>query len=77
MKKTTRWHQYLENAIAKSPFGLLDKENIVIDELQEKRYAVCLECPELLHATKQCKKCGCFMQMKTKLVEASCPIGKW
>jgi hypothetical protein len=75
--KPTRWQQYIERSIAKSPFGLLSKENIVIDELQKKRYDICIECPELINATKQCRKCGCFMQMKTKLIDASCPIGKW
>lgn len=43
----------------------------------ENRYSLCLQCPELLKLTKQCKKCGCFMEIKTKLKAATCPIGKW
>jgi len=27
--------------------------------------------------SKQCKKCGCFMAIKTKLQAATCPLGKW
>ena len=25
----------------------------------------------------KCKECGCFMNRKTWLKDASCPIGKW
>ena len=27
--------------------------------------------------TQQCKKCGCFMKIKTKLKNATCPLQKW
>jgi hypothetical protein len=47
------------------------------NELASIRYSICLECPELIKLTKQCRKCGCFMESKTKLETASCPIGKW
>lgn len=46
-------------------------------EVAEERYSLCLSCPELIKTSKQCKKCGCFMNAKTKLKNASCPIGKW
>jgi hypothetical protein len=46
-------------------------------EVAEARYAICKACPELINLTKQCKKCGCFMAMKTKLNNVTCPIGKW
>lgn len=45
--------------------------------LSNKRYNICIECPELIKLTRQCKKCGCFMAVKTKLQNAKCPIGKW
>jgi hypothetical protein len=47
------------------------------DDLRNKRYSICLQCPELISLTKQCKQCGCFMAAKTKLAQATCPIGKW
>jgi hypothetical protein len=25
----------------------------------------------------QCKQCGCFMEFKTRLEAAKCPLGKW
>lgn len=48
----------------------------VSDEQKEIRYSICEECPHLTLA-KTCTKCGCFMSAKTKLLHASCPIGKW
>ena len=45
--------------------------------LSNERYNICLACPELIKLTRQCKKCGCFMAVKTKLQEAKCPLGKW
>jgi hypothetical protein len=63
---------------AARPWDLFNK-NIgrVAESLAKERMALCLECPSLIKATKQCKKCGCFMEAKTKLPNASCPIGKW
>jgi hypothetical protein len=60
------------------PWDLFNK-NIgrVQTEIAEQRLAICKECPELVSATSQCKKCGCLMNLKTKLPNASCPIGKW
>jgi hypothetical protein len=43
----------------------------------ERRYSICKSCPEFIKATKQCKKCGCFMHLKTKLQAATCPMSKW
>ena len=49
----------------------------VTEEESERRYDVCKACPELIELTKQCKQCGCFMAMKTKLAKAECPLKKW
>lgn len=46
-------------------------------EVSEKRYSICESCPEFINFSKQCKKCGCFMTIKTKLQKAQCPINKW
>lgn len=46
-------------------------------EVSEQRFSICKGCPELIKLTKQCKKCGCFMQLKVELKEATCPIGRW
>jgi hypothetical protein len=46
-------------------------------EEADKRYEICNFCPEFVSITKTCKKCGCFMALKTKLKNATCPLGKW
>jgi hypothetical protein len=46
-------------------------------EVAAERLSICKACPELIKATKQCKKCGCIMNLKVKLPHAFCPIDKW
>lgn len=41
------------------------------------RLNTCKECPSLFKPTMQCKECGCFMRIKTRIKSAQCPIGKW
>jgi len=47
------------------------------EEVAQKRLDMCLGCDRLIKITNQCKECGCFMNLKTKLPNAFCPIGKW
>lgn len=47
------------------------------DSYHVARLQICKECPRLFKPTMQCKECGCFMRIKTRLKSASCPIGKW
>lgn len=49
----------------------------VSDEVAAERMSICLECPFLFKISKQCRKCGCMMNLKTKLPNASCPVHKW
>ena len=46
-------------------------------DLIEYRLAICNECPFFNKISKQCRKCGCFMKLKSTLKQASCPVGKW
>ena len=46
-------------------------------ELMEARLSVCQQCPFFLKGSQRCKKCGCFMKLKTTLKQAKCPIGHW
>lgn len=46
-------------------------------DIIEARLAECNDCEHFIKATSQCKKCGCFMKVKTRLATARCPIGKW
>ncbi|CAB4128390.1 hypothetical protein UFOVP225_27 [uncultured Caudovirales phage] len=73
----SRWEQYKEkNGV--TPLDMLNPKTRKIDEsFAEERLNICKSCPELISITHQCKKCGCFMDFKTKLEAAKCPLGKW
>ena len=69
---------YKQRLGATRPWDLLNPNIVHADEQVAKgRMDVCLECPELIGLTKQCKKCGCIMIAKVRLEAATCPIGKW
>jgi len=60
------------------PWDLFNpQEAKVSEEVLEERLSICSGCPQFIKATKQCKKCGCFMKIKAKLENATCPLGKW
>mgnify|MGYP003352943519 CR=1 FL=1 len=46
-------------------------------EIRQERLDICRACPHFISLTSQCRKCGCIMPLKTKLKDASCPVGKW
>jgi hypothetical protein len=73
----SRWEQYKEKN-GTTPLDLLNPATKYIDkETATARMKTCLDCPELISLTQQCKKCGCFMNMKTKFEASKCPLGKW
>lgn len=41
-----------------------------------RRLNICDKC-EFFTKAKRCNQCGCFMVAKTKLKDATCPMGKW
>lgn len=59
-----------------SPLSLLKPSNYGEKDEATTRLSICLDCPSLTKA-KRCKECGCFMVAKTKLKNATCPLGKW
>tara|TARA_Y100000593_G_scaffold92989_1_gene186290 strand:- start:24 stop:434 length:411 start_codon:yes stop_codon:yes gene_type:complete len=59
---------------------------ITPQEIAQKRWEICLECPHLLYDETnpdtnkkdgRCTHCGCFMNVKVHYATAECPIGKW
>ena len=60
-----------------TPIDMLNSENYTDSKTSEKRFSICQQCPEFIDLTTQCKKCGCIMKAKTKLIKAFCPLGKW
>lgn len=60
------------------PWDLIDpRVERASDNEARGRFNICKRCPELTETTRRCKKCGCFMFGKTKLKDATCPLGKW
>ncbi len=47
------------------------------EDLAKERLKVCDECEYFARLARQCKLCGCFMDLKSKLLEAECPTQKW
>ena len=47
------------------------------EELGQYRLEICQSCDLFRPKSQTCKKCGCFMKLKTTLENAKCPIGKW
>ena len=76
--KLSPWEQYKKNLGATRPWDIVnpnvDRASI---EVANERFSICQACPELIKLTSQCKKCGCFMPAKTKLLHATCPANKW
>lgn len=69
-----RWKKNLGDT---RPWDIIVTDSKVSEEVAQERFSICESCPELMKITHQCKKCGCFMKLKTTLKEAACPIGKW
>lgn len=76
-KEKSPFQIWKENSSVK-PWDLVNhKEPRATDELSAKRYEICTGCEYFIKLTSQCKKCGCFMNLKTKLERATCPVDKW
>lgn len=59
-------------------FDLFDPSQPRSDkELIEYRLSICNTCPALNKNLMKCKKCGCFMKLKSTLRSAQCPLEKW
>ena len=52
-------------------------EQRVTPEKAKERLGICMKCPELIKATKQCGSCLCFVSYKVLYLQEKCPIGKW
>jgi hypothetical protein len=80
MPEKSKWQKLKEGILPDGPnvFDLLNPNTEwAEDAIADERLRLCIECPELIQITKNCKKCGCFMTAKTKINSATCPLGKW
>lgn len=75
----SRFEQAKEIAVGATNY-LKMKANIAdaeIESLQRKRYDVCFSCEHRIRQTDTCGLCGCYLKMKTRSPESSCPAGHW
>lgn len=73
---TSAWQEYRKKLSA-TPLGLIDRSSYTSEDEAQTRIDVCDGCNSFIHLTKQCKECGCFMPLKTKLKNTKCPLNKW
>jgi hypothetical protein len=60
------------------PWDIFNKNIAKLEaSISEERLQICRGCEHFISLTSQCKKCGCLMNLKTKLPNAYCPIGQW
>lgn len=55
----------------------IEAVELVEEPVRNNRLSICNTCEHLFSPTRNCKKCGCFVDTKTYLVKAKCPINKW
>ena len=46
-------------------------------DLIQHRLEICNSCEWLHKGLQKCRKCGCFMKLKTTLKQAKCPLERW
>jgi len=74
----SKWEEYKKKLGTTRPWDVLNPntkwsgEDTVIQRLD-----ICFDCDRFIKVTAQCKECGCFMKLKTKMQDAKCPLGKW
>jgi ribosomal protein L32 len=49
----------------------------VESDLQKRRLEICQKCEYYKEDNISCKKCGCYLLIKTSWASESCPVGKW
>lgn len=61
----------IENSVNIVKTGTLTKE------ARDERLNTCIQCEHFIEKSKRCSECGCFMEAKTWITGATCPVGKW
>jgi len=61
-------------SLTRAATDIITNQRVDLTE-RERRYNICLKCPERNH--NRCNLCGCFLKTKTILKNSKCPINKW
>lgn len=51
--------------------------HIAEESIYQKRLEVCNNCEWFDHEAERCRKCGCFVKIKARLMSDKCPLNKW
>jgi hypothetical protein len=46
-------------------------------QIRLERAGQCQKCEWYYRPAKQCRQCGCLVNLKVTLANESCPVGKW
>ena len=68
---------YLDKLKEKLDYRSKLSKFILPTEEKNKRIDICNSCEFLLTPTRNCKKCGCFVDGKAMLAKSECPMSKW
>lgn len=71
--------QNLKKATIDAKNKMEDKiKSLAVDStIRDQRLDICNQCEHLISVTRQCSKCGCFVDGKTLLAASKCPLKKW
>lgn len=58
----------------KHGFLLID---LVTKETYVERITICRQCDQFRTQFRTCKQCNCFMPMKARHKNSTCPLNKW
>ncbi|ANS03396.1 hypothetical protein [uncultured Mediterranean phage uvDeep-CGR2-KM19-C269] len=55
----------------------MNKNFFATEDVRKERLAICESCPFLFKPTFTCRKCMCFMKIKSSISSMRCPDNKW
>lgn len=74
---TTTMAKTFATAIKDEAKAIFKGDSRVAKEEIQKRMDICKQCEFFEPIFGRCKKCGCFLKVKTMFRTQACPIGKW
>jgi hypothetical protein len=68
----------LANTVGNVAKGVAQGHSVFVpDEIKKSRMDLCRTCSYFSRSDVRCKHCGCYLESKTGLRAAKCPIDKW
>jgi hypothetical protein len=72
------WSEQLRSLVQTSiHYVQAERKGLETDDIVNERLSICESCDQYDSVHKRCKRCGCFMKLKTKIPSATCPLGLW